>query len=342
MRRIGEKRAPGPSDGYEADMTAASTRHRAGRPEQPMVGLLVLIASLFTALICLGLAIVWLIDEDRDPGRWLIVMPVVAVAALAASAFADTTWSVRRTRTTELGNTTRLVAIGAVLLSVPSLLIAFAGEDDEAGGSRSIDPACPDGEVPDASFVDVLPDSTHSRAVNCLAWWGVVSTSGETFGPSSTVTRAQMASILDNLAAAAGAPLPEVDATRFADTADDVHAGAIARVAAADIMGGTGEDTFGPGGILSRGQLAALVNRTHDHVTGERLPAAGDDQDAVFDDIEASVHADNIRDTAAAGIVAGRNGSYSPGEPVTRAQMATVLTRLLALLVEEGEAELPA
>jgi hypothetical protein len=60
----------------------------------------------------------------------------------------------------------------------------------------------------------------------------------------------------------------------------------------------------------------------------ENLPAGtGPDR---FDDIAGNVHRVNINRLAAAGIVAGANGSYAPDAEVTREAMATFITQAAA------------
>jgi len=70
--------------------------------------------------------------------------------------------------------------------------------------------------------------------------------------------------------------------------------------------------------------MASFVARTVER-SGGQLPAAGDQG---FGDIAGNVHAERINQLAAAGIVQGTAaGTYAPGSPVTRAQMATFLVR---------------
>lgn len=339
MDRFGKMRGPDRSPEIAPEAAGTSPAPQLGGLSPAATGRLAMIGALVVALICLAFSVRWLVDESRQPGVGLFVLPIVAIAALAATAFAEKTWSARPSRTTELGNTTRLVSIGAILLVVPSMLIAFAG-DDRRGNAGGIDLACPEGEVPDAGFVDVLPESSHARAVNCLAWWGIVSAEGESFQPSSTLTRAQMATTIDRTTTAAGAELADGDLT-FTDIDDDTHADAIARVAAADIMGGRNAEAFDPGGTVTRAQMATLVARVYEHVAGEPLAGAEEGDDPAFDDVGESLHADNIRAAAAAGIITGKDGRFQPGDSVTRAQMATMLARTLDILVLDGATELP-
>ena len=76
---------------------------------------------------------------------------------------------------------------------------------------------------------------------------------------------------------------------------------------------------FCPDGLVTRGQMATFLARALD------LPATSTD---FFTDDEGSVHEGNINRIAAAGITVGCGGTnFCPNGLVTRAQMATFLTR---------------
>jgi hypothetical protein len=331
------RRSAGGAMGYDCCMAISDADLFATPRTRTLGGALVLAACLFTATICLGMAIVWLVDPAAEPGRWLVGLPLVALAALGVSAFADHTWSARRTRTTELGNTTRLFAIVSMMLLVPTGLMQVVGAGDEVS-ARGIDGACPADRLPATTFEDLAPGSVQEGAVRCLAWWGVVRTGGSTYAPGAEVSREQMATFLDRLVAVAGAPLADA-ALRHEDSAASTHAGAIARVDAAGLMTGGAEVGFAPGQPVSRGQLSALVDRAHTHLTGRDLPRASG---RPFLDVGASPHRDSIEAVAVAGVATGTGGaSFRPDAAVDRAQLAVVLARTLDLWVTEGEVALP-
>jgi hypothetical protein len=108
---------------------------------------------------------------------------------------------------------------------------------------------------------------------------------------------------------------PFVDAT-------GVHAVAIATVAEAGIAAGYADGTFRPNATVTRAQMASFLNRALD-LTPTRNHG--------FRDVSGP-HAEAIAAVAAAGIATGYgDGTYRPNEPVTRAQMATFLTRAYRL-----------
>lgn len=114
-------------------------------------------------------------------------------------------------------------------------------------------------------------------------------------------------------------------AVDFADTDGHIFEADIAWLAAKGITAGCGDGTtFCPAASLTRAQMASLLVRAFD------LPATGS---SPFTDVS-GVHAANINALAAAGITSGCNASgtrFCPNDVVTRAQMATFLSRAFEL-----------
>ena len=117
------------------------------------------------------------------------------------------------------------------------------------------------------------------------------------------------------------APPPE-----FADVDEgSVHAQSIEKVAALGITLGTTATTFSPSDTVARAQMATFVARTWE-AAGRECPSSGA---MSFDDIASgSTHAAGIDCVSALGVARGTaDRTFSPSEPVTRAQMATFLAR---------------
>ncbi len=165
---------------------------------------------------------------------------------------------------------------------------------------------------------DVPEGFVHEPGIRWVAEQGItVGFEDNSFRPSLSVTRGQMASFI-----ARALDLEEADET-FPDVpADFVHAGAISAVAAAGITVGFPDGTFRPAESIMRGQMASFIARALDLEEGEET----------FPDVPADfVHAGAISAVAAAGITTGfEDGTFRPGDPVTRGQMATFLFRALA------------
>ena len=113
---------------------------------------------------------------------------------------------------------------------------------------------------------------------------------------------------------------------RFTDVSPfNVHAAAITRLAELGVMLGTGTGTFSPSLAVTRGQVATILERALD-AAGTSLPYDGDQ----FRDDDRNVHQPAIDRLAAAGVVTGTApGRYSPGDLVTRAQLASMIMRAL-------------
>jgi hypothetical protein len=136
------------------------------------------------------------------------------------------------------------------------------------------------------------------------------------FCPDDPVTRGQMAAFLNR-----ALTLPPANApSGFTDTTGTFHDD-IERLFAAGITNGCAPDRFCPDDPVTRGQMAAFLNRAL------TLPAAT--IPSGFTDTTGTFH-DDIERLAAAGITNGCGGTrYCTDQPVTRAQMATFLVRAL-------------
>ena len=207
---------------------------------------------------------------------------------------------------------------------------------DEGSGPRTLEHACPG--VLGSGFLDVLSGSAHAPGVGCAAAWQVITGSSPGyFDPNTTLTRGQLASVLARaVERAAGQTLP-TERDHFTDDQASVHRDAIDKLAAAGIVTGLTETTYGPGGPVTRGQFATMLGRAYRHLTGG-LPSGAD----AFADDDGSLHEPAIDALAALGVVAGTaDGRFQPNASLPRAQAATLVARLLDALVEAGAASAP-
>lgn len=175
------------------------------------------------------------------------------------------------------------------------------------------------------SFDDVDPANVHAGAICELAEAGIINgVTTDRFAPALDLTRAQAASLL-----ARALDLRDVQPPFTDVDADNVHAGAIGAVVDAGIAAGTTTTTFDPAGLLRRDQLATLLANL-----AEFDPVPG----SVFDDVpEANVHRERINAVAEAGITRGVTPTtFAPARSVTRAQMASFLSRTLEQLESDS------
>ena len=197
------------------------------------------------------------------------------------------------------------------------------GRGGGGGGAPVDEPAGP--EPP--RFADVDPRSVHASSIDALYAAGVTAGCGREplrFCPSQAVTRAQMASFLTRALKLEGAP-----SAGFADVDPrSVHASSIDALYAAGVTAGCGREPlrFCPSQAVTRAQMASFLTRA---LKLEGAPSAG------FADVDPrSVHASSIDALYAAGVTAGCGREplrFCPSQAVTRAQMASFLTRALKL-----------
>ncbi|MEX1178971.1 MAG: S-layer homology domain-containing protein [Nitriliruptor sp.] len=122
--------------------------------------------------------------------------------------------------------------------------------------------------------------------------------------------------------------------------ADATHAEGIGCIAWWQVTGGFADGSYGPARNVTRGQMATFITAAI-LGTGTPLPAPGSQlSDA------SGTHGRPAERLAAAGIVSGySDGTYRPGAPVTRGQMAAFLVRALEHVTgtapEAGETTFP-
>ena len=232
---------------------------------------------------------------------------------------------------------------GMVYLSVCTLCGAGQGMVWRIDPAVASDPAtasaCDPVQVPGSGFQDVA-SSLHREAIECAAWWGVVNGfSATSFVPDGNITRAQVASMIARALRAAGVDLPTDAPDAFPDDDGSIHEADINALADAEVILGLPDGNFNPSGEVTRAQVASMVARAYLVAAGTEL-AAGTE---AFTDDAGSVHEADINAVAAAGWVNGIGGGlFNPNGNATRAQFSSIIARMLATLVDDGLATLPA
>ena len=195
--------------------------------------------------------------------------------------------------------------------------------------------ACPPGRVPEDGFNDV--NGTHEAAVDCAVWWGIARGTGSGYDGDRAVNRAQMATFVARVLAAAGVSLPADPPDAFTDDEGEqfqVHEPAINQLAALGIVAGKAAGIYAPGEAVSREQMATFLVRSYREAAGGEMPR---ERDWFRDD--GPPHAENVDRVTTVGVAGGfRDGTYRPRLAVRRDQMASFVMRLLDLLVAEGHA----
>jgi hypothetical protein len=142
------------------------------------------------------------------------------------------------------------------------------------------------------------------------------------FCPERELTRGETAAFLVR-----ALNLPATDTDYFPDDAGSTFEGDINALAEAGIARGNSDGTFGPDDPLTRGEMAAFLNRAF--VDG------GDSADDPFTDDDTSIFEGDIEAIAAAGITLGcnppANDQFCPDRTLIRAEMASFLARALGI-----------
>lgn len=169
-----------------------------------------------------------------------------------------------------------------------------------------------------ARFSDVPPTHNQHDAIEYIASLRI--TNGCVPGrycPTDPVSRAQMASFIGralDLEPQSWTPFRDVDSST-------THGRNIAAIYRAGVTRGCTSDRFCPGSLVTRAEMASFMARAFD------VPAAR----SRFPDVDRrSTHAGAIGGLAEVGISKGySDGTYRPGQHLTRAEMALFLKRAL-------------
>ena len=190
-------------------------------------------------------------------------------------------------------------------------------DNSDFGGGGAVASTFPSGNM---VFDDVPPAQYYTVAVGWLAHKGITTgTAPRRFSPNDFVTRGQMATFLWRFRLS---PEP-LAASGFSDVPSDAfYADAVAWLLQTGITTGIGGNRYGPDDVVTRAQMAAFLWRLMGSEPG--APSSG------FTDVPAGQYYTEAVDwLLQRGITTGTSPTtFSPNDPVTRAQMAAFLWRL--------------
>ena len=229
-----------------------------------------------------------------------------------------------------------LVLVGALLAGSAFQVAAKDGEPDDLPKYS----ACVGSALKSAGFRDLKGYYDEAvDAINCLAHYRITEgTSRWSFSPNDPVTRGQMAVFLVRAAVPAGIDLPRPSGQGFTDIGrlPSEFWNAINQLAELEITTGKTATTYAPDATVTRRQMANFLYRFLDLVPvgpgGVDIEDV-DPDDERFEDIGVLPIADHraVRVLYEMGIIKGTSPSrFSPGEYVSRAQMASFIIRMLA------------
>ncbi|WP_168120879.1 polysaccharide lyase family 8 super-sandwich domain-containing protein [Paenibacillus sp. HB172176] len=187
------------------------------------------------------------------------------------------------------------------------------------------------GENP-RSFPDLIGHWARGDIEQLASKLIVNGVSEEAFEPERTITRAEFAALLVR-----GLGLSEDgDAPAFTDiVGDEWYAGAVGAAVRAGLVQGYEDGAFRPDATLTREQMAVMLIRAVDWVSGDTAVEAGDATLLPFGDREniSSWALPAVKKAVAMGLMNGMaENAFLPSAQATRAQTATTLLRVLQKL----------
>lgn len=222
-----------------------------------------------------------------------------------------------------------VVVSSLVAVAVVTTIVLGPTVDASAAPKTDVSSA-EDTEPPSTGpFVDI-GGSPHQESI--LALWAAGITKGCAewrYCPDEPVTRGEMAAFL---ARALELPTPEKNA--FVDTRGTLFQEEAERLRAAGITNGCEPNRYCPDDKLTRGEMAAFLARALRMMPEYSDFSAEKIEGAEFKDSDGHQFEEDIAVLAAAGITRGCNQAgteYCPDQALTRAEMATFLTRVLGL-----------
>ena len=189
-------------------------------------------------------------------------------------------------------------------------------------------------------FIDIAPNHWAYSYVDDVVNRGLfIGTSETTFSPSAPMTRAMFITVMARYAEAGADNNVE---TPFTDVpAGLYYTGAVAWGVENEIVTGKSSTSYAPNDPVTREEMVTLIMRYIDSVN-ITLPQEFEWHDFTDSD-QISPYADEyIEQAVKAGVILGyEDGSVRPGGTSTRAEVATVWSRLIGIIISIGESEVP-
>ena len=225
----------------------------------------------------------------------------------------------------------------------PQSALGAHGDDPDVD-FEAVYSACVGPATEGAGFEDTVGLSAEEQ-INCLGHYGITQGRSETmFAPRESVLRWQMALFMARAASAAGIvlenPAEDQGFTDIGSVSEEAR-NAINGLAKMGIMAGVSQTQFSPNSAVTRGSMANILDG---FLKNARQGAGGFDNADSYDDVKAdnfNVFTDvnsvslltynAIYRIYEVGVTQGTGDhQYSPGNNVTRAQMAAFIMRTLA------------
>lgn len=242
-------------------------------------------------------------------------------------------------------STTRTIdrRLHAVAIAVIAAVVMALAAPSSASAETFIDPDDPclgePGAAPFADRDEVI--DVHLNNVDCAFDAGIIvgeTKDGERFlRPGSSVTRAQMATIVVGALEHAGYNLPGSTPDAFTDDDESVHEANINTLAAIGIVEGVSDGRYQPQAQVTRAQMLTMMVQAAEVAYGTQFEPVTANP---FTDVpDSNVHRDNIIvGSNVLGITAGSSeNQFDPSADTRRDWMATFITRLVDMILIDAE-----
>ncbi len=180
-----------------------------------------------------------------------------------------------------------------------------------------------------------FPDSAEHWAEEAINVWsdrGVVNgDDAGNFRPGDPITRAETAKLMDNLIG-----FQKTSNKVFSDVTNDAwYASSVNKLYAAEVLTGYEDGTIRPGNSISRQEAAVIIGRafaldTKKIDTGILSQFADNDQ---IQDWAKPV----VAFMATKGFIQGSDGMFRPGDPITRAEIVTILNNMVGIYADGSQ-----
>lgn len=176
-------------------------------------------------------------------------------------------------------------------------------------------------------FSDVPANAYFADAVKWASARKITGgTSATTFSPNASCTRAQLVTFLWR---AAGQPKASGDSGMTDVAKDSYYSEAVAWAVENGIVSGYGNGLFGTEDVITREQTATILYRFAQYVGMDTTQGGMSVREYTDYDSISDYAISAVQWTVNTGIMTGYNNNIMPGQPCTRAQIVTMLYRLL-------------
>ena len=185
-------------------------------------------------------------------------------------------------------------------------------------------------------FMDVSTSSWYYNEVKTAYDAGIMEgKTSSTFDPNANMSRAEFVTVLCRLSEETyegkGTSLSFADTDKNAWYADYIAWGV-----EAEMVKGLPENKFAPNQAVSRQEMAVFIDRFISYMNIDLIDNSK--IDSFFDKTEVADYAVNAVETMRiSGIITGdQNGNFNPTDNTSRAEVATVITRILPFVTNDG------